>query len=799
VTLGLKSRLVLGVLVFSVLVSSACNQVINNPKPTLISILPSTVQAGSPSFTLTLTGHQFVPNNSGAGSTAEINGSPRTTQFVSESTITATILASDIQTPGEAQITVVTAQPGGGTSVAVTLSISPTTTPLPHIDSISPTGVFAGSGSFTLVISGSGFVAQSSVTVNGSNLAPSSVSSTTIQLAMPATDVAAVGTVNIAVVNPPPGGGTSNTMQLSVGNPVPVITAVSPASVAASATTAPVVGVTGTGFVTTSAILINGSARNTNVVSGTSVSTQLSLGDIAAGGLIQVQVQNPLPGGGTSNILVFAVNPSPTAGLPVLVDVGTDGSQANDGICGTCVPGGIPDLTTAGPSTSSTGQFVAYASPSSNLITNDQNGGSDIFVRNTCLVTTGTASSCTPVNELASVAANNGPANGPSSEPSLDGTGNRVAFTSLAQNLVTNVSIVATNRQVFLNQPCTASGTACSTTAPLTELISVAADGTDPGNGDSFNPAISPDGRFVAFVSVATNLVSGVAFDGFTQQVFLRDTCGTFTTVTGCTPTTFLVSTADGVTPANGPSSNSSVANDGLFVSFTSSATNLGLTAANPNGSQEVFERSTCVTSISGCTGATNLISTPDGATPADGASSQSSITNDGRFVAFASTATVLIPGIGPTQQIYVRDTCTGQAATTCTPSTTLVSTANGTAPGNALSENPSISRTTGQFIAFASLASNLSASAATGVENIFTRNTCTNFTSTGTTTTTCTPGLSVVSIGAGATPPPVNGNSIAPSISADGHVASFISFASDLVAHDTNGIADIFLGTTTF
>ena len=96
------------------------------------------------------------------------------------------------------------------------------------------------------------------------------------------------------------------------------------------------------------------------------------------------------------------------------------------------------------------------------------------------------------------------------------------------------------------------------------------------------------------------------------------------------------------------------------FVSFTSFARNLGPSAPDPVGKQEIFEQSECY-AVTTCVQVTNLISTPDaGATPADGASMQSSISDDGRFVAFASTATNLIPGIGPLQQIYLYDTCGG-------------------------------------------------------------------------------------------------------------------------------------------
>jgi hypothetical protein len=815
-----KSRLALWILVLTALVLPSCQQVINNPQPVLKSISPTSVAAGSPAFILTVTGNDFAGSNSVVevavnGGTAQ----PRITDFISTSQLTAEIFADDIQGPGTILVTVITGPPGGGTSLPQTLTVTPSASTTPKVNSISPSGVFAGSVSSALsvIVSGAGFVSTSIVTVNGNNCTPVTIgnpggvpgctttlpvpSTISITVTIPSTFFVSTGALNIGVLNPPPGGGASNTVPLNITNPFPSITSVTPTAFQAGATSAGGLTVTGTGLAPGSIILINGGQRQTTIVSGTQLGTPLTPGDLANAGVNQVQVLNPAPGGGTSNILTFAINPSPTAGLPELIDVGFDGSQGDSGICGTCAPGGSPDLTTAGPSTSSTGAFIAYASTSSNLTTVDGNSSSDVFVRTTCLVATGTSANCTPVNSVASISATGGAANGPSFEPSLDAAGTDIAFTSTATNLVNTVAFTGTDSQIYWNVVCTSSTSACST-APSTVLVSMSADGTQPGNGASFNPAISPDGRYVAFVSFATNLVSNLTFNGSTAQVFLRDTCDGQTlatsTIAGCNPQTFLVSTLDGVTPANSASSNPSVSSDGQFVSFTSSASNLGFPAANVS---QVYERLTCANISSGCTPATALISTPDGLSVSNGPSSESSIAFDGRFVAFASTATNLVSGIGPTQQIYVRNTCNGQS-TTCTTSTTLVSTTNGTVPGNALSEHPSISRGTssiaeGQFIAFASLASNLSVNAANGRENIFVRNTCTNATTTG--TATCSPSTSLSSIAAGTSPAPANGNSLAPSISNDGHVVSFISSANDLVARDTNGIPDIFLGTTTF
>ena len=123
-----------------------------------------------------------------------------------------------------------------------------------------------------------------------------------------------------------------------------------------------------------------------------------------------------------------------------------------------------------------------------------------------------------------------------------------------------------------------------------------------------------------------------ITADGIHPQAYIRNTCNITTTPTTttsgtCVPTTYLVSTPDGATFGNGVSSSPSISEDGLFVSFTSTAANLLAQGPNSNltGAPEIFERSTCVTTIAStdntCTPVTMLISTPDGTTPADGAS----------------------------------------------------------------------------------------------------------------------------------------------------------------------------------
>lgn len=808
-------------LILTTALLTGCQQYINYPAPRIAAVSPTSVSAGSPTFTLTVTGYDFTPS-----STVEWDGVALSAIFNSPNQFSAQVPAGLIQNPGSAQIEVVTPAPGGGNTLPLTFTINPVSTPMPKITGTSPESATAGSGGFALNISGSNFVTQSVVNIGNMSLQTTYISTAFLQVSVPAQSVSQAGTLQLTVVNPTipsPGGGSSNVYPFQVNNPLPAISSISPTSAAAGGTSS-TVAISGTGFVSNSVILIDGETRTTTFSSATSVSVLLNAADLAVGGVNQVQVRNPSPGGGTSNVALFAVDPTTTAGLPIMVDYGIQGMQANAGICGglnNCGTGALGvTLDTVGPSVSTTGSIVVFASVSNNLVANQTTGASQVFVRDTCL-----GSTCNPSTFTVSVAADGTAANGPSFEPSTDTTAAHAAYTSLATNIVNYVSPLAGVRQVYWQPVCTtgaAAGTststgttgtlaACAASSSTTGastgggvLVSLGADG-NPGNADSYDPVISPDGQFVAFVSLATNLVSGVTVDGVTPQVYLRTICSGATPVTlaqstttsSCIPTTYLVSSPEGITPGNGPSSHPVIGNTGTFVSFVSMASNLGV--PNPSKQQEVFEQHECQLVTVGCVPTMALISTPDGATPAGGINSEPSISYDGRFVAFASTALNLGFATGGVQQIFVRDTCTDATVTTCTPSTQLVSTPNGTLPANGLSENPSINLQTtgsGQFIAFASQASNLATNVANGVENIYVRNTCNTLV---TTTAACVPTTVVASQPAGTSPPAANGNSVMPAISADGHTVAFISFASNLVPLDTNALEDIFLGATTF
>ena len=269
--------------------------------------------------------------------------------------------------------------------------------------------------------------------------------------------------------------------------PFQVSLSLSPTTVAAGGSTTQPLAVTGTGFVPTSVILFNGAARTTTAnAAGTTVTAILNAADLAAGGVDLIQVMNPGPGGGTSNTLTFAIDPTDTAGLPILVDYAFDGSQASNGICGgltNCQAGNLGlTVKNSGPSVSQTGEFVAFASASSNLVANQSNSNaeSQIFIRDTCLGET-----CTPATFVVSTASTGGASNGPSSEPSIDSTGTHVAYTSQATNLI-NYAVVSTNNRQVYWQPVCATGVAATTsTVPIctatTTSGSTSTINSDPG------------------------------------------------------------------------------------------------------------------------------------------------------------------------------------------------------------------------------------------------------------------------------------------------------------------------------
>lgn len=276
------------------------------------------------------------------------------------------------------------------------------------------------------------------------------------------------------------------------------------------------------------------------------------------------------------------------------------------------------------------------------------------------------------------------------------------------------------------------------------------------GLGDALQAAVSSNGRYVAFTSDAANLVGGDT--NGVSDIFVRDR------LTGATTR---VSRGPGGVQANGASSSPAIADDGRYVAFASEASNLVVGDTNEASDIFVYDRVTTVTTrMSVATGAPGA--------QGNGASVQPSISQDGRYVAFASEATTLVAGdTNGVYDVFVRDRV---ANTTRRVS---VNTAGVQAVGGD-SLQPFIADN-GLFVAFISAATNLVASDTNGKFDVFVRSLAAS----------TTVRASVSSAGAQA-----NGDSWQPSLNNTGTFIVFASDATNLVTGDSNGVTDIFLRT---
>jgi Tol biopolymer transport system component len=383
------------------------------------------------------------------------------------------------------------------------------------------------------------------------------------------------------------------------------------------------------------------------------------------------------------------------------------------------------------PSISADGRFVVFWGTAMNFAGVDPNGYVDVFARDR---TSGTT-------EWISVSSGGVPGNSHSRHGSISADGRYVAFESSASNLVAGDSNGYWD--IFVRDR----------TSGTTTRVSVDSSGAAGIDGNSELPAISPDGRFVAFESLATNLVAGDT--NGQPDIFVHDR------TTGATER---VSVSSGGVQGNSASHNAVISTGGGFVAFESYASNL--VGGDTNAVPDVFVRNrlgavTERVSISG-TGAQG-----------NGTSLAPSISADGRYVAFRSSAQALVVGdTNGSYDVFVRDR---QNA-----GTERVSVSSAGVQGNMVSGVSGLAISAdGRYVTYNSNATNLVAGDTNGFSDIFVRD------RNGGTTVRA----SVDSLGAQG-----NTNSSDPAISADGRCVAFQSYATNLVAGDTNGFADVFV-----
>jgi Tol biopolymer transport system component len=432
------------------------------------------------------------------------------------------------------------------------------------------------------------------------------------------------------------------------------------------------------------------------------------------------------------------------------VSVASDGSQGDGDSGSTADPRGIPAL-------SADGRYVAFCSEATNLVPNDTNNADDVFVHD--LLTRQTT--------RVSVATGGTQGNGYSCFPFMSADGRFVVFVSSASNLTEgDISFYG---DIFIHDR----------SAGQTSLISKTPYGCR-GNNSSTSPSISADGRYVAFQSDANNLigtyicpnpsdpchcvcVEDCSDTSNTSDIFIHDR------LTGKTKM---------ITSWYGEVGQPVISGNGRYVAFLTEES-LAWEDTNNYPDVYVYDQQTenvRLGSISWYGSATNLNS------------KDPSLSYDGRYLAFTSAASNLIPG-GDTNSnfdVFVRDFQAGNTAR--------VSIASDGEEGYTSSWQPAISAD-GRFVTFISRAENLAPGDNNNRDDIFVHDRDADmdaiFDEPGAVSTTR---LSVSADNIEA-----DNDSDEPFISGDGRYVAFQSYASSLVANDTNDKSDIFLAPNKF
>jgi uncharacterized protein involved in high-affinity Fe2+ transport len=400
------------------------------------------------------------------------------------------------------------------------------------------------------------------------------------------------------------------------------------------------------------------------------------------------------------------------------VSVRSDGGQANA-------------WGSSGSAISANGRWIAYESESTNLVDNDTNDVADVFLydRDTATV------------RRISVRSDGGQADNSSYSPAISADGRWVAYYSQAENLVDGDTNGASD--VFLYER----------DSGLTRRVSVRSDGGQANSG-SYDRAISADGRWIAYASTATNLVdndtNGIA------DVFLFDRD------TGAVRRVSVRS--DGGQANNSDSAlEPAISADGRWITYNSIATNL--VDDDTNAVRDVFlhDRDS---------GLTRRVSVRSDGGQATGQDSEGpAISADGRWITYWSYAANLVDGDTNTASdvfLYDRDTGT----------TRRVSVRSNGGQVTSSSDEPAISAD-GRWITYTSYAANVVDNDTNGMADVFLHDRVTGNT------------LRVSVRGNGVQ---ASNISVGPAISADGRWITYTSAAADLVDNDTNDMNDVFL-----
>jgi hypothetical protein len=560
-----------------------------------------------------------------------------------------------------ATYTVVAHNDFGFASFALGLGVD---NPVAMLGTLDPESVAAESPGLALTVTGTAIQPGASLLWNGQALGAISVSGTQVSVNVPPALLHTIGSVPVSVRNPPPGGGDAPPLMIHVAGPLrlgeladgsaPNAGAIDSALsadgryVAFASASTDLVASDGNGaydvFVRDTCIGM--SAACTPSTLRASVANDGTEANAASG----YTTDNPELGvaiSGTGRYVAFvsaATNLAPgdtNAADDIFVRDTCFGAAAGctprTTLVSVALGGGPANGQSVHPAISRSGRFVAFASWASNLVAGDTNGNYDVFVRDTCA---GAPAGCVPLTSRASVDDSGVQGNGDSLQPAFSGNERYLAFESAATNLVANDGNAMPD--IFLRDTCFGGPAGC---VASTRLVSLATNSTQ-ANSRAVFPKPSHDGRYVSFISEATNLVPIPGPNG--AHAFLRDTC--VGAGAGCVPGTWLES--EGTVWKN------SMSDDARYMSFESS--DLVFAPSDPKPVFNVLVRDTCVGATSSCQPHTTRVSISNAGPAPDNSSQDPAMSADGRLVSFTSYATNLLPAGAPQSaygNIYVTET----------------------------------------------------------------------------------------------------------------------------------------------
>ncbi len=353
-------------------------------------------------------------------------------------------------------------------------------------------------------------------------------------------------------------------------------------------------------------------------------------------------------------------------GKTVRVSLGPSGQASND----ECRDADI----------SADGRYVVFTSIGTNMISGVTDGSAQVFLRDRDVSGSGTYDTAGNVQSyvvsesLVGITGNDN-----SGHASVSNDGNLIAFESDAGNLVSGDS---NNFSDILVK---------NMSTGAVERISVGLEGAEP-DGNSRYPAISSDGRYVVFVSYASNLVEDDT--NLVSDIFIYDRQ---------TDTMERISTASDGTESNGQSLWPSISADGRYVAYHSEASNLVI--GDTNALPDSFLRDTY-------TDTTTRLSVSESGQQANGESIYARISGDGSTVVYQSQATNLVSGTDEAlERVYAWNRATGEVL--------LVSVNSSGQQAAGASYNAAASYT-GDLIAFVSDATNLTINDDNGARDVF-------------------------------------------------------------------------------